>query len=149
MIRPATIADVEQALNLLTDFAQASLVDYSEWTAEDLSRARQQLTNMILREYLMVAEHNNAIVGMIGAVREQDPWISKRTRLRELFWWVTPAYRRGRLSVELFLRWERDCERFILDKLVDQVSLSTQPSSSDVDLSRRGWRCVENHWIKE
>jgi len=149
MIRPATIADLEQVSKLLTDFAQASLIDYSEWTAQDLLRARQQLTNMILHDYLMVAEHNNSIIGMIGAVKEQDPWISSRSRMRELFWWVTPAFRRGRLSVELFLRWEKDCERFILDKLVDQVSLSTQPGSSDIDLSRRGWRCVENHWIKD
>jgi len=149
MIRPATIADLEQVSKLLTDFAQASLIDYSEWTAQDLLRARQQLTNMILHDYLMVAEHNNSVIGMIGAVKEQDPWISSRSRMRELFWWVTPAFRRGRLSVELFLRWEKDCERFILDKLVDQVSLSTQPGSSDIDLSRRGWRCVENHWIKD
>lgn len=149
MIRPATIADLEQVLNLLTDFAQASLIDYAAWTVQDLAKAKQQLTNMILHDYLMVAEHNNSIVGMIGAVKEQDPWISSRSRMRELFWWVTPAFRRGRLSVELFLRWEKDCERFILDKLVDQVSLSTQPGSSDVDLSRRGWRCVENHWIKD
>lgn len=149
MIRPARIADLEQVLKLLTDFASASLVDYSIWTAADLSAARQRLTNMILHHYLIVAEKDNEIVGMIGAMKEQDPWIASRSRLREMFWWVTPAFRRGRLSVELYLRWETDCERFILDKLVDQVSLSTQPSSSDVDLSKRGWRCVENHWIKE
>jgi len=149
MIRSATIADLEQVLNLLTDFASASLIDYADWSAEDLSAARQRLTIMILQHYLIVAEKDGVIVGMIGAMQEQDPWIASRSRLREMFWWVTPAFRRGRLSVELFLRWEKDCERFILDKLVDQVSLSTQPGSSDIDLSRRGWRCVENHWIKE
>lgn len=149
MIRTARIADLEQVLKLLTDFASASLIDYAAWTAQDLTAAKQRLTNMILHDYLIVAEKDNEIVGMIGAIKEQDPWISSRSRLRELFWWVTPAFRKGRLSVELYLRWEIDCERFILDKLVDQVSLSTQPGSSDVDLSKRGWRCVENHWIKE
>jgi hypothetical protein len=149
MIRLAHISDLEQVLKLLTDFASASLIDYANWTAQDLSAARQRLTNMILHHYLIVAEKDNIIVGMIGAMKEQDPWIASRSRLREMFWWVTPAFRKGRLSVELYLRWEMDCERFILDKLVDQVSLSTQPGSSDVDLSKRGWRCVENHWIKE
>jgi hypothetical protein len=149
MIRPARIGDVERLLKLLTDFASASLLDYHAWTEQDLSCARERLTNVILHHYLMVAEKDNIVVGMIGAMREQDPWIGNRIRMRELFWWVDPPSRKSRCSVELYLRWEQDCERFIRDKLVDQVSLSTQPGSTDINLSKRGWRCVEQHWIKE
>ena len=149
MIRPARIRDVEQVLVLLTDFASASVLDYKSWTAQDLACARERLTNVILHHYLMVAEHDGTVVGMIGAMKEQDPWIGSRSRMRELFWWVTPAFRKKRLSVELYLRWEQDCERFIRDKLVDQVSLSTQPGSTNVNLDKRGWQCVEQHWIKE
>lgn len=149
MIRPARIADLEQVLKLLTDFASASLVNYQTWSEKDLGCARERLTNVILYHYLMVAEDHGQVVGMIGAMKEHDPWIGNRTRMRELFWWVTPEYRKGRLSAELYLQWERDCERFIRDKLVDQVSLSTQPGSTDVNLGKRGWRCVEQHWIKE
>jgi N-acetylglutamate synthase-like GNAT family acetyltransferase len=149
MIRPAKVTDVEQLLKLLKDFASASLVNYQAWSEQDLSCARERLTNVILYHYLMIAEHEGQVVGMIGAMKEQDPWIGNRTRMRELFWWVTPAFRKGRLSVELYLRWETDCERFIRDKLVDQVSLSTQPGSTDVNLGKRGWKCVEQHWIKE
>ena len=107
MIRTARIADLEQVLKLLTDFASASLIDYAAWTAQDLTAAKQRLTNMILHDYLIVAEKDNEIVGMIGAIKEQDPWISSRSRLRELFWWVTPAFRKGRLSVELYLLGDR------------------------------------------
>ena len=149
MIRPARVGDVEQLLQLLKAFAGASLLDYNSWTAQDLSCARERLTNIILYHYLMVAEQDGQVVGMIGAMKEQDHWIGHRTRMRELFWWVDPAFRKGRLSVELYLRWEQDCERFIRDKLVDQVSLSTQPGSTDINLGKRGWRCVEQHWIKE
>jgi N-acetylglutamate synthase-like GNAT family acetyltransferase len=149
MIRAATVHDIEPVLGLLTDFAAASLIDYKAWTAKDLGAARYKLLNLILHQYLIVAEKDGVLIGMIGAQREQDPWIESTTRMRELFWWVDPAHRRGRLSAELYIRWEQDCERFIRDKLVDQVSLSTQPGSSDLDLSKRGWRCVESHWIKE
>jgi hypothetical protein len=149
MIRPARVADVEQLLQLLKAFAGASLLDYNSWTQQDLSCARERLTNIILYHYLMVAEDNGVVTGMIGAMKEQDPWIGSRTRMRELFWWVEPASRGTRSSAELYLQWERDCERFIRDKLVDQVSLSTQPGSTNVNLDKRGWRCVEQHWIKE
>lgn len=149
MIRAATIQDLDQVLRLLKSFAAASLVDYAAWTAQDESAARVRLTNLIRSDYLIVAEHDGLLIGMIGAMVEVDPWISSRKRMRELFWWVDVAFRRGRLSAELFIRWQTDSERFIRDKLVDVVSLSTQPGSSDIDLSKRGWRCVETHWIKE
>lgn len=149
MIRPAVVGDIEAVLVLLKDFAAASLIDYQSWSEADLGAARFRILNLIMHQYLIVAEKDGKLIGMIGAMREQDPWIASRSRMRELFWWVDPEYRRGRLSAELYFRWEQDCERFIRDKLVDQVSLSTQPGSSDLDLSRRGWRCVESHWIKE
>jgi N-acetylglutamate synthase-like GNAT family acetyltransferase len=149
MIRAATVHDIEQVLSLLKDFAAASLIDYKTWTVKDEGSARFKLLNLVVHQYLIVAEKEGQLIGMIGAMQEQDPWIASRSRMRELFWWVDPAHRRGRLSAELYIRWEQDCERFIRDKLVDQVSLSTQPGSSDLDLTRRGWRCVESHWIKE
>jgi hypothetical protein len=149
MIRPARGTDLAQLMHLLQAFAQASLLDCTEWTKIDYDSANRRLADMIQREYLMVMEVGGHIGGMIGAIREQDPWISHRRRLRELFWWVDPAYRGTRASAELFVRWQQDSERFIRDKLVDQVSLSTQPGSSNIDLSRRGWRCIETHWIKE
>jgi N-acetylglutamate synthase-like GNAT family acetyltransferase len=149
MIRSATVHDIEAVLVLLKDFAAASIIDYKAWTAVDESAARFRLLNLVLHQYLIVAEKEGELIGMIGACKEQDPWIASLSRMRELFWWVAPAHRRGRLSAELYIRWEQDCERFIRDKLVDQVSLSTQPGSSDLDLTKRGWRCVEQHWIKE
>lgn len=148
MIRSATLQDLDQVLELLKAFAGASLIDYKSWSKSDLDNARVQIVNMIRQHYLIVAEKDNMLVGMIGAVKEQDFWFPSRTRLRELFWWVDPAYRKGRLSAELYIRWEQDVERFLKDKLVDQVSLSTQPGSSDIDPAHRGWICVEKHWIK-
>lgn len=149
MIRPAQVQDLDRMLEMLKSFARASVINYSEWTEQDLASARQRLTNMIINHYLVVAEQNDKLVGIIGAMREQDPWIRSHTRMRELFWWVEPEYRRSRISAELFIRWETDAAKWLEKNLVNSVSLSTQPGSSDIDLSRRGWRCVEQHWIKE
>jgi RimJ/RimL family protein N-acetyltransferase len=149
MIRPATVKDLDQLIDLLKAFASASLVSYSDWTEQDVASARQRLTNMILNHYIMVADKDDKVIGAIGAIREQDPWIRSKNRMRELFWWVDPEYRRSRLSAQLFVRWQGDVERWLEKELVDSVSLSIQPGSSDIDLSRRGWRCVEQHWIKD
>jgi N-acetylglutamate synthase-like GNAT family acetyltransferase len=149
MIRPAQVQDLDRMLEMLKSFASASLINYSEWTEQDLASARQRLTNMIINHYLIVAERAGELVGMIGAMREQDPWIRSHTRMRELFWWVEPEHRRSRVSAELFVRWEADAAKWLEKNMVNSVSLSTQPGSSDIDLSRRGWRCVEQHWIKE
>lgn len=148
MIRPATVKDLNSVLELLQHFAMASALNYSEFTSEDIKSARGKLLELILKQYLTVAEDSGKIVGMIGAQREQDPWIQSRTRIRELFWWVEPEYRQTRLSAELFIRWQKDCDRWLKNKVVSQVSLSTQPTTN-IDLSTRGWSCIEQHWIKE
>ena len=142
MIRPAGVQDLDQLIEMIKSFANASLLNYSDWTEQDIAGVRQRLTNMIINHYIMVAEQDGQLVGMIGAMREQDPWIRSRTRMRELFWWVEPSHRKSRISAELLIRWEQDVARWQEKKLVDQVSLSIQPGSSDIDLSRRGWRCV-------
>jgi hypothetical protein len=148
MIRTAQPQDIEQCLLLLIDFANASVYDYTQWQAKDLDNARHVLFNLMKNEYLKVAELDGVIIGMIGAQREQDPWLSSRQRIRELFWWMKPEYRGTRWSALLFKQWETDCDRWIKNKIVDQVSLSTQPGGSQIGLNKRGWHCVEQHWIK-
>lgn len=148
MIRTAKPQDIEQCLGLLVDFANASIYDYSSWQKEDLDQARRVLLNLMKSEYLKVIDIDGNIVGMIGAQREQDPWLRNRQRIRELFWWVKPEYRNTRSSVALFQQWQKDCDRWLEQKLADQVSLSTQPGGSQIDLNKRGWQCVEQHWIK-
>jgi hypothetical protein len=148
MIRTAQAKDIEQCIELLKDFANASLYDYSQWQDKDVEHARRVLFNLMKNEYLKVAELDGKIIGMIGAQREQDPWLLDRQRIRELFWWMTPEYRGTRWSALLFKQWQADTDRWIKLKIVDQVSLSTQPMSSQIELNKRGWQCVEQHWIK-
>lgn len=148
MIRSAQPADIEQCVNLLVEFANASVYDYTEWQPEDLQQCRQTLFSLIKSEYLKVIDLDGELVGMIGARREQDPWLRNRKRIRELFWWVQPNYRSTRWSVALFKQWQTDTDRWLREGIVDQVSLSIQPGGSKIDLNKRGWQCVEEHWIK-
>jgi RimJ/RimL family protein N-acetyltransferase len=148
VIRTAKVEDIDQVLALLKDFARASLLKYDNWTPADEKVAKQKLLHLILHEYLIVAVKDDKIIGTIGASREQDTWISNKVRMRELFWWVDPAFRRSRLSAELYIRWEQDTNRWLASGKIHQVSLSTQPGSSDLDLGKRGWKCVETHWIR-
>lgn len=148
MIRPATANDLDHVTKLLENFADSAVAGYQNWTEKDRQRARQRLFDLTKNHYLIVADTGSEIVGMIGAQLESDVWFASRKRLRELFWWMEPEYRQTRLSAELFARWQMDSDKFIKQGLVDQVSLSIQPGVSQVDLARRGWRCVEEHWIK-
>lgn len=148
MIRSATLNDLDSVIELLKHFAKEAKLDYQSWTARDLANAKQKIFDLIKNHYLIVADTGNEIVGMIGAQVENDYWINRRRRLRELFWWVEPKYRSTRISAELFKYWQNDVDRYLQQGLINEVSLSLQPGISDIDLGRRGWRCVEEHWIK-
>lgn len=148
MIRTATIQDLDSLMTLLEHFAESAVLEYKNWCARDHARARERMFDLIKNHYVIVAATPAGLAGMIGAQQEQDTWITQRTRLRELFWWVEPEHRHSRLSAQLFARWQTDSDKFIEQGLVNQVSLSIQPGVSQIDLGRRGWRCVEEHWIK-
>lgn len=148
MIRTAKPEDIDRCLTMLQAFAAASIYDYADWQQQDLDRARTLMLGLIKTGYLVVADADGELVGMIGAVREQDPWIASRTRIRELFWWMEPAYRKTRLSAELYHRWDQDAAQWLKSGLANHVSLSTQPGGSEIGLNKRGWQCVEQHWIK-
>lgn len=147
-IRPANANDLNEVITLLEHFAESAQLDYKQWSNRDLQNARQRIFDLIKNHYLIVADTGSQLVGMIGAQLEFDPWISKRRRLRELFWWMEPDFRQTRISAKLFAQWQSDSDRYLAKGIVDQVSLSLQPGISQVDLSRRGWRCVEEHWVK-
>lgn len=148
-VRRAVVKDIDAITLLLQNFAAAAVLNYQNWTPRDLAAAKQRLLQLIRTEYLVVAAVGDQLVGVIGAQRETDPWLQDRRRLRELFWWVEPKYRGTRISAQLFAQWQQDVDSYLARGQIDEASLSLQAGVNSVDLGRRGWRCVEQHWIKD
>lgn len=112
-------------------------------------RLQNLITNWISKGYVILAYDSELQPqGVIIAERENNFWLPDIRIMREIIWYVRPAYRRSRLSAELFLQFQADIENFKSRGLVDCASLTLPAELKDFDLSKRGWQNVETHWIK-
>jgi len=80
---------------------------------------------------------------------EADRFMRERKLLQERAWYVSESHRGSRVGVKLWQAWDQDCNQYLESGRVQAVLLSTQGSSTNFDPGRRGWRLIEQTWMKE
>jgi hypothetical protein len=148
--RFATHQDIPAVCELLKQFSSEARVGFRPWsTAQDTPRIYRLVTRWQQDHYVRVAVKNNEIVGTLIAERGQDFWDPERRLLQERAWFVSPAHRGSRAGAVLWLAWDRDCDEYITQGRVQAVLLSTQGPDTNFDPGRRGWKLIEQTWMKE
>ena len=99
--------------------------------------------------YVRVAVNDNEIVGTLIAEQGQDFWDPERKLLQERAWFVSKQHRGSRAGAQLWRAWDLDCEQYLAKGRVHAVLLSTQGSDTNFDPGRRGWKLIEQTWMKE
>jgi len=150
LCRFATLQDVPGVCELLKQFSQAARVGFRPWSSEsDTPRIYKLVTAWQQQHYVRVAVDNNQIVGTLIAELGQDFWDPERKLLQERAWYVSESHRGTRVGVKLWQAWDQDCDQYLKSGRVQAVLLSTQGSSTNFDPGRRGWRLIEQTWMKE
>lgn len=147
--RFATVADIPAVVQLLMQFAQEAEVGFRSATAKDTQRVYNLVNNWIHCHYVRVACVADQVVAVLVAERGQDFWDPERSLLQERAWYVVPQYRGTRLSARLWQAWQQDSTVYVERKQVQAVLMSTQGAKTEFDPGRRGWRLIEQTWIKE
>jgi hypothetical protein len=147
--RFATRADIPAVVDLLLQFADQARVGFRSAAAGDAARLTNMVLNWQQHHYVRIALDQHQVIGVLIAERGHDFWDPERSILQERVWFVLPEYRASRASARLWLAWQQDSDQYIQDQRVDLVMMSTQGSSTDFDPGRRGWRLIEQTWIKE
>ena len=157
MIRPAHISDIAQALTLVGAFIQEYVGHSLVFTEHDTvlqSRKNQLRLQAMVMEWIrnhyviMGFDETGQAQGILAAVKDKNYWEPDRIILREIAWYVSPEHRHRRLSAQLFLQWQEDTEKLIKCGTISQASISLPHGHESVDLTRRGWQPLEQHWIK-
>lgn len=147
--RFATRSDIPAVVDLLLQFAAQARVGFRSAEATDTQRLAQMVLSWQQHHYVRVALINNTVIGVLIAERGLDFWDPERSVLQERVWYVVPQHRGTRASARLWLAWQQDSTAYVDGHTVDAVIMSTQGSTSDFDPGRRGWRMIEQTWIKE
>lgn len=147
--RFATLVDVPDLAELLLQFAAEARVGFRSASSQDHNRLSRMLAHWIHDHYVRVALDDKKIVGVLIAERGQDFWDPNRKVLQERAWYVLPEYRGTRFSARLWQAWQQDSSDYVKRDLVDMVIMSTQGPTTKFDPGRKGWRLIEQTWVKE
>lgn len=148
--RFATYQDIPAVCELLKEFSSQARVGFRPWSTEqDTPRIFRLVTAWQQDHYVRVAMQHNQIVGTLIAEQGADFWDPERRLLQERAWFVSDSHRGTRAGAVLWQAWDRDAEQYLSKGRVQAVLLSTQGPSTNFDPGRRGWRLIEQTWMKE
>ena len=147
--RFATVADIPSVVELLMQFGQEAAVGFRTATHKDTQRVYSLVSNWVHNHYVRVATDQDQVVAVLVAERGQDFWDPERSLLQERAWYVVPQHRGTRLSARLWQAWQQDSTAYVDRNQVQAVLMSTQGAKTEFDPGRRGWRLIEQTWIKE
>jgi len=150
LCRFATLQDVSGVCELLKEFSSQARVGFRSWRSEsDTPRIYRLVTRWQQDHYVRVAVQDNKIVGTLIAEHGEDFWDPERKLLQERAWYVSQSHRGSRAGAVLWRAWDHDCDQYLRQGRVQAVLLSTQGPDTNFDPSRRGWKLIEQTWMKE
>lgn len=149
MIRVATRSDLDTVTDLVIEFLQAT--SYDNHLASGVDRAHiQKLVYAVLKMgKVWLAEVNTVAIGLLIAAKEQNIWMPDKVSLRELVFYVREEHRRGTAAGRLFKAFCLEAETLLNNGDIDGYFTTRMGTTDSYDLESRGFRLVENLYLKD
>ena len=107
MIRATTLLDIPNILTLTRTFYEQT--SYNKWAAFDDESVTTLINALRTRGILFVAQVDDALVGIIGAMSMPYMFNTEFTSVYEVIWYVDPAHRKTSLGIDLLKRADQMC----------------------------------------
>ena len=148
MIRQINRWDYEQILDIMQAFADATEMKGYDYDQTDRQRAKEILLRCEVGGVsLCKATEAGEIQGVILSLIDQDLWIPRVLRLREVAWWVKPEYRNSTVGAKLFHAYRQRAEELRQQGRIQSYTISRMSFSPEFDFERRGFRHLESTYI--
>jgi GNAT superfamily N-acetyltransferase len=149
MIRFADMNDFDGIISMMKHFANAApLKEYHE-PKYNYRGVQNYLCSILKNGFILVAEKDQELVGMIIAAYHTDPWLPQIQNLKELAWWVEPKHRNSSIGYRLLKEYVRCGKKLKQEGKINNFVISTLAQSPIRDIERHGWRAVETNYVYE
>lgn len=147
-IRKADDNDFDSVFAMAHKFYQTTV--HSKDGSFDVEAAVQEYVQMLTSGFMLVAEREEELVGVIGCVMSPAPFPMDSSQMLciEKLWWVEPDYRGTRAGPMLHKAAEEEAKAMKADKMI-MVSLSTSPPEVDKYYIDSGYSPEETLYFKE
>ena len=107
MIRTTTVLDIPKILSLVKEFYPQT--SYAKWAPFDDESVTNIINTLRTRGILLIAQKGDEVVGIVGALGAPFMFNSNFVVGHEVIWFVTPAYRKTSVGIDLLKRADQLC----------------------------------------
>jgi N-acetylglutamate synthase-like GNAT family acetyltransferase len=148
MIRHANKFDVNEIVRMLKAYRDKAPTQFLQ-DSSNQEHIEKLLSNIFAGAgFILVAEKDEAIVGMVIAAQHPNIWNPDITQISEIAFWVDEAHRGGKTAYRLLHAYIQQCEEFKQEKRIHFFSLSKMSNSPDLSYDKFGFQKLEETWIK-
>lgn len=140
-IRPATMEDLEQAMELVKNFHEESLHDFGMFSNKETTLGLAPK----LKDGTLILEVKGEIVGLISGLESTLPGTGTKL-FHEIMWFVKKEYRR--YGLKLFSELEDKCRKEGYDHIIMTCLGNDHGNTLSKLYKAKGYRFFESHYIK-
>lgn len=149
MIKLATHKDAKIILGLLQKFLQETAYEQGLLASQNSEHLYKLIWSCMQHGYIWIAFVDDEPVGMLMSIKEPNMWLPHAHELRELVWYVLPDHRKNTIGGKLFLTFCNKGDNLLQSGLIDGYFTTRMSTTDNYNLQRRGFRLVEQTYIKE
>jgi hypothetical protein len=140
--------DIQQAVALLKEFIKETVYKDHEQYFNEMHLGK--MVHMVMHgHYAWLATIDDEAIGILLAVKEPNMWAPSQKQMRELVWYVKPEHRQGVSAGRLFLEYCRVAEELLEQGGIQGYFTTRMSSTEDINLERRGFKLVEQTYLKD
>jgi hypothetical protein len=103
---------------------------------------------MVGAGFILLAEKNDAVIGMIIAGLIPNVWNPKVRQCSEIAYWVEPEFRGGTAAYRLLKSYIAECDKMMKSGKIQMYTMSKMVSSPDLKYEKFGLGKLEETWVK-
>lgn len=148
IVRAHHVAHLMAAVDLLTEFLAET--SYEQF---DIHVDREHLGELTMKIYqrgsIWIAYSGTQPIGLLMAFLEPNMWTPNLVQFRELVWFVLPKYRNTTVSGRLFHHFMSRGQELLAQGQCHGIVTTTMTTTRPVGLERRGFRLMEQTYVKD
>jgi N-acetylglutamate synthase-like GNAT family acetyltransferase len=149
MIRIATRDDVNLVVQLLQQFLQETAYSQAEEASSNYRHLASLVWATISNGRIWISQRGTDTTGLLMAISQPNMWAPGIRELRELVFYVVPSARGGTTAGRLFKAFEKYADELLAQGKIEFYFTTRMSTTTNYDLTARGFRLVETTYVKE
>lgn len=139
--------DVPELIEMIKRYRDNAPVEQFKFLNDEEHMSKVLSHILVGRGLIVVAKHNDKIIGTIISFIDQSLWDDNLLVLKEMAYWVDPEHRGSTAGYKLLVKYNELAQKLKNDGRISMWTISKMITSPNLDYQRFGYRKIEETWV--